>query len=113
MNDCLFCKIVAGEIPSEKVYEDDAVYAFRDINPAAPVHILVVPKRHIASVAEIDERNSDVLSAMFEAIAKIGKKQKLNDGYRVVTNVGEHGGQTVGHLHFHILGGKKLALSMC
>lgn len=113
MSDCLFCKIIAGDVPSTKVYEDDAVYAFRDINPAAPVHILVVPKRHIASAAEIDKNNSEVLASVFEAVAKIAREEKLDDGYRVVTNVGEHGGQTVGHLHFHILGGKKLALSMC
>lgn len=107
--DCLFCKIIAGEIPSSKVYEDESVFAFRDINPQAPVHILVVPKEHIACAADIDGTNSAYVAKCFEAIAKIAKAEGLNDGYRVVNNCGEFGGQTVMHLHFHIIGGEKLS----
>ncbi len=113
MEDCLFCKIIAGIIPSKKVFENETVLAFYDINPGAPVHILVVPKKHIASVAEIDSSNSDVLSAIFEAIAEIAREQGLDKGYRIVSNVGEHAGQTIEHLHFHILGGQELSLKMC
>lgn len=112
MADCLFCKIVAGEIPSTKVYEDESVYAFRDIAPQAPTHILVIPKEHIASVAEISEKNSAVVSHIFEVIAKIAEDEKLEGGYRVVSNCGDDAGQTVHHLHFHILGGKKLNVEM-
>lgn len=112
MADCLFCKIVAGEIPSTKVYEDERVLAFRDIAPQAPTHILVIPKEHIASVAEINEKNSAVVSHIFEVIAKIAKDEKLDGGYRVVSNCGDDAGQTVHHLHFHILGGKKLNVEM-
>lgn len=112
MADCLFCKIIAGEIPSTKVYEDDLCLAFRDINPQAPTHILVIPKMHIASVAEINAENSSVISHIFEKIAEIAKAEGLKDGYRVVSNCGDHAGQTVHHLHFHILGGKELALTM-
>lgn len=108
MNDCLFCKIIAGEIPSTKVYEDDCVYAFRDINPQAPTHILVLPKQHIACADEINAENSALVAKCFEAIAKIAKAEGLINGYRVVNNCGEDGGQTVKHLHFHILGGKRL-----
>lgn len=112
MSDCLFCKIIAGEIPSTKVYEDELVLAFRDIAPQAPTHILVIPKEHIASVAEINEKNSAVVSHIFEVIAKIAKDEKLDGGYRVVSNCGNDAGQTVHHLHFHILGGKKLNVEM-
>lgn len=112
MNDCLFCKIVAGEIPSTKVYEDESVYAFRDIAPQAPTHILVIPKEHIASVAEINESNSKVISHIFEVIAKIAREEGLSGGYRVVSNCGDDAGQTVHHLHYHILGGKKLNVEM-
>lgn len=113
MSDCLFCKIIAGEIPSTKVYEDDSVYAFKDINPLAPVHILVVPKNHISSAAEITAENSAVVSKIFEAAAKIAKEQGIaEDGFRIVTNCGEHGCQSVHHLHFHILGGKQLGVEM-
>lgn len=107
--DCLFCKIIAGEIPSSKVYEDDSVFAFRDINPQAPVHILVVPKAHISCAADIDGENSIYVAKCFEAIAKIAKAEGLDEGYRVVNNCGEAGGQTVMHLHFHIIGGEKLS----
>lgn len=110
--DCLFCKIVAGDIPSTKVYEDDAVLAFRDINPQAPTHILVIPKAHIASVAEITGENSGVIAHIFEVIPAIAKAEGLENGYRVVSNCGDHAGQTVHHLHFHILGGRELTLEM-
>ena len=111
--DCLFCKIIAGEIPCKKIYEDDSVLAFYDINPQAPVHILVIPKLHIKSAGEVTAENSKVISHIFEVVAQIAEEQKLEDGFRVVTNCGEHAGQTVGHLHFHILGGKQLELTMC
>lgn len=103
MDDCLFCKIIKGEIPSTKVYEDDFVYAFLDIAPQAPFHAVLVPKIHIGSAAEIDESNSKYVSKIYEAVAKIAKKENLEKGFRVVTNCGEDGGQTVGHLHFHLL----------
>jgi histidine triad (HIT) family protein len=112
MSNCLFCRIVAGEIPSTKVYEDETVLAFRDIAPQAPTHILVIPKAHIASVAEINADNSGVVSHIFEVIAKVAEAEGLTDGYRVVSNCGDHAGQTVHHLHFHILGGRQLALEM-
>ena len=112
MNDCLFCKIIAGEIPSTKVYEDEQVLAFRDIAPMAPTHILVIPKTHIAGVDEITPENSAVVAHIFEMIPIIAKEEGLANGYRVVSNIGADGGQTVRHLHFHILGGKKLDETM-
>lgn len=112
MADCIFCKIIAGEIPSTKVYEDEVCLAFRDINPQAPTHILVIPKQHIASVAEITAENSGVVAHIFEKIAEIAKAEGLNGGYRVVSNCGDDAGQTVHHLHFHILGGTELSLTM-
>lgn len=112
MSDCLFCKIIAGEIPSAKVYEDETVYAFRDIAPQAPTHILVIPKAHIGSVNEVNAQNSVLVAHIFEVIPQIAKAENLENGYRVVSNCGEHAGQTVHHLHFHILGGKQLALQM-
>ena len=108
MNDCLFCKIIAGEIPSAKVYEDEHVFAFRDINPQAPTHSLVVPKEHIASAAELTEKNASAAAHCLVAAAKIAGSEKLTGGYRIVSNVGPDAGQTVKHLHFHILGGKRL-----
>lgn len=111
--NCIFCKIVSGEIPSQKVYEDEKVYAFRDINPQAPTHILVIPKEHGASSAfDVDESNSDLIAACFEVIAKIARQEGLENGFRVITNAGADGGQTVNHLHFHLLGGKKLGEKM-
>ena len=110
--DCLFCKIIAGEIPSGKVYEDEWVYAFRDIAPQAPVHVLIVPKTHIASADEICDENADLVAHIFEAIPKIAKAEGLKNGYRVVTNIGDDGCQSVKHMHFHILGGKPLAGEM-
>ena len=107
--DCLFCKIINGNIPSAKVYENEYVYAFKDINPNAPVHVLVVPKTHIASVDEINADNVSLASEVLKAIPVIAKLCGLENGYRVVTNVGEDGCQSVKHMHFHILGGKKLA----
>lgn len=110
--DCLFCKIVDGIIPSTKVYEDETVFAFRDINPQAPTHILVIPKTHIASVNDVTAENSAVIAHIFEVIPAIAKAENLTGGYRVVSNCGADAGQTVHHLHFHILGGKPLALEM-
>ena len=110
--DCLFCKIVAGEIPSTKVYEDEKVLAFRDIAPQAPTHILVIPKAHIPSMDGIDAENSAVVAHIFSVIPKIAAAENLTGGYRVVSNCGADAGQTVFHLHFHILGGKPLALEM-
>ena len=110
--DCIFCKIVAGDIPSTKVYEDDTVLAFRDINPEAPTHIIVIPKEHISSANEICEANSAVVAHIFEVIPKIAAAEGLVDGYRIITNIGENGGQSVHHLHFHLLGGKKLTLKL-
>ena len=112
MENCLFCKIVAGDIPSTKVYEDDSVLAFRDIAPMAPTHILVIPKTHIGSVAEVTAENSTVVAHIFEVIPAIAKAEGLENGYRVVSNCGDDAGQTVHHLHFHILGGRKLTLEM-
>lgn len=108
MMDCLFCKIIAGEIPSAKVYENDYVYAFRDIQPQAPVHVLIVPKEHIASLDEVTTANSDIVRHVAEAIPKVAEILGLQNGYRVITNVGEDGCQSVRHLHFHLLGGTKL-----
>ena len=109
MMDCIFCKIVAGEIPSKKIYEDDKVLAFHDISPEAPVHFLVIPKEHIASLNEVNEENAEVFAHIFKTINKLVKEQGIaEDGYRVVTNCGEQGGQTVGHIHFHVLGGRNL-----
>lgn len=111
--DCLFCKIIAGEISCDKVYEDEQVLAFKDINPLAPVHILVIPKIHIESVAAVDSENSAVVAHIFEVIAKIAKEQDVDkDGFRVVSNCGENGCQSVKHLHFHILGGRRLDATM-
>lgn len=106
MSDCIFCKIISGEIPSEKIYEDDEAIAFRDIHPQAPVHFLVVPKKHIKSAAEITKENSGVVAHCFEVIAKLAKQENLSDGFRVVNNCGENAGQTVPHIHFHVLAGK-------
>ena len=110
--DCIFCSIIKGEIPSKKVYEDEACYAFLDINPQAKVHCLVVPKEHIASADAINADNADVVAKIFTAIPKIAAELGLSNGYRVVTNIGEDGCQSVKHIHFHILGGKKLSETM-
>ncbi|MBQ4154651.1 MAG: histidine triad nucleotide-binding protein [Clostridia bacterium] len=107
--DCLFCKIVAGEIPSTKIYEDEKVYAFADIEPQAPFHAIIVPKEHISSAAEITADNSHLIAAVFEAVSKIAKAENLEKGFRVVNNCGEDGGQTVEHIHFHLLARRNLA----
>ena len=112
MADCLFCKIIAGDIPSTKVYEDDSVFAFRDIAPQAPTHILVIPKAHISGCDGVTVDNSAVVAHIFEVIPKIAAAEDLTGGYRVVSNCGDDAGQTVHHLHFHILGGRKLTLEM-
>lgn len=106
--DCLFCKIIEGSIPSTKVYEDDYVYAFLDIEPQAPFHAVIVPKIHISSADEINDSNSIYVAKIFEAVAKISKQENLENGYRVVNNCGVDGGQTVGHLHFHLLARRNL-----
>ena len=110
--DCLFCAIKNGEIPSAKVYEDEWVYAFRDINPQAPVHVLVIPKEHISSLDAVTEENAPLAARVLAAIPKIARAEGLVNGYRVISNVGEDGCQSVKHLHFHILGGKKLSEKM-
>ena len=109
MADCLFCKIIAGEIPSKKVYEDDLCYAFYDIDPQAPTHFLVVPKTHIAGPHAVNDENGAVVGHIFAVIAKLAAELGLENGYRVVANDGADGGQTVGHLHFHVLAGRSLA----
>lgn len=108
MADCLFCKIIEGEIPSEKVYEDEFVYAFKDINPQAPFHALIIPKVHIQSAADINAENSIAVAKCFEAISAIAAENGLGNGFRVISNCGKDGGQTVFHLHFHLLGGRVL-----
>lgn len=110
--DCIFCKIVNNEIPSSKVYEDENILAFKDLNPQAPVHILVIPKIHIPSADGINAGNSNVIAALFEKIPAIAKDAGLTNGYRVITNCGEHACQSVKHLHFHLLGGAQLADKM-
>ena len=112
MSNCLFCKIVAGDIPSTKVYEDETVLAFRDIAPQAPTHILVIPKAHISGVSAITGENSHIVAHIFEVIPQIAAAEGLSQGFRVVSNCGDHAGQTVHHLHFHILGGQQLSLQM-
>ena len=112
MENCLFCKIVAGVIPSTKVYEDETVLAFRDIAPQAPTHILVIPKAHISGMSEISAENAALVAHCLEVVALVAKQENLTGGYRVVSNCGEDAGQTVPHLHFHILAGRKLALEM-
>lgn len=113
MSDCLFCKIAKGEIPSTKLYDDDSVIAFKDLYPQAPFHVLVVPKTHITSAADITSDNAPLVAKCFEVIAKLAKQENLEKGFRIINNCGEDGGQTVPHLHFHILAGKKLGEKMC
>ena len=112
MNDCLFCKIIAGEIPSTKVYEDEYVYAFRDIQPQAPVHILVIPKKHLASLNAVSDASDTELAACLRAVSRIAAQEKLENGYRVISNCGPDACQSVQHLHFHILGGRQLSEQM-
>ena len=110
--DCIFCKIIAGEIPSKKAYEDDDIFAFYDINPQAPTHILVIPKKHIASMAEVNEENINTVAHLMKMIPVIAKEAGLDGGFRIVSNAGDDACQSVHHLHFHILGGKKLPASL-
>lgn len=109
MADCLFCKIAAGEIPSDTVYKSDEVVAFRDINPAAPTHVLVIPVRHIASAADLSATDGPVLAEIFETMANLADSEGLSGGWRVVTNVGGDAGQSVHHLHFHLIGGRTMS----
>lgn len=109
MEDCIFCKIIAKQIPSNIVYEDEQIIAFRDIHPAAPVHVLVIPKKHIASLIELTKEDEAIVGKIYTVINQIAEKEGLKDkGFRVIVNCGEDGGQEVKHLHFHLLGGKKL-----
>lgn len=108
MTDCIFCKIVKGEIPSNLIYEDDKVVAFEDINPQAPIHYLVIPKEHIKSAADINEDNKDLIGHIFFIASKIAMQKGLDEGYRIVNNCGIDGGQTVDHIHFHVLGKRKM-----
>ena len=113
MDECIFCLIIKGEIPSKKLYEDDKVIAFHDINPEAPIHFLVVPKEHIESVNALNEENSDIIAHIFKVINKLVKEEKIADlGYRIINNCGRDGGQTVNHIHFHVLGGKTLPMKL-
>lgn len=114
MEDCLFCKIVKGEIPSTKVYEDEQILAFKDIHPVAPVHILVIPKKHISSVIDLNEEDEVLIGKIYTTINKIAKQEQIAEkGFRVIVNCGEDGGQEVKHLHFHLIGGKKLGTKVC
>lgn len=109
MEDCIFCKIIKGEIPSKKIYEDDKVYAFYDINPEAPVHFLVIPKEHIESANSLTEKNASIVSHIFLVINKLVSELGISEaGYRIVNNTGDNGGQSVHHMHFHVLGGRSL-----
>ena len=112
MTDCLFCKIIAGDIPSNKVYEDESVFAFYDIDPQAPTHFLVIPKEHIASCGEVTADNAAVVAHCLEVAAEVARLEGLTGGFRLVSNCGPDAGQTVNHLHFHVLGGKELSLEM-
>lgn len=112
MSDCVFCKIIAGDIPSNKVYEDERIVAIHDLSPQAPVHVLFIPKEHICCADALNDGNSDVVGHIFSRISTVAKELGLDNGYRVVNNCGEDGGQTVMHLHFHLLGGKKLDINM-
>ncbi|AQS59906.1 histidine triad nucleotide-binding protein [Desulforamulus ferrireducens] len=108
MQDCLFCKIIAGEIPAQKVYEDDQVLAFKDIAPVAPVHVLIIPKQHIATLEDLTAENAELMGHILVTAAKLAKELGLAKGYRVVSNCKEDGGQTVYHIHFHLIGGRQM-----
>ena len=109
MNDCIFCKIAAGEIPAQKVFEDDSVIAFKDLSPKAPVHVLIVPKKHIQSVAAFTAEDKDLAAHIFvDVVPKLAAELNVADGFRLVMNTGDDGGQTVNHLHVHLLGGRKM-----
>ena len=106
--DCLFCKIIAGEIPSDCLYEDDKIFVFRDIEPQAPTHFLVIPKKHIDSLDTLEDEDSELIGYIFMKIRDLAKKENLSAGYRVINNIGDDGGQSVKHMHFHVLGGRSL-----
>lgn len=108
MSDCLFCKILAGEIPSDKVYEDDKMFVFKDLYPKADVHLLAIPRVHIESLNEVNDEHDDIMAHMIKQLPKLAKEQGLNDGFRTIINTGKGGGQVVFHLHMHLLGGKNL-----
>ena len=108
MSDCLFCKIIKGKIPSKKVYEDDKVFAFEDINPQAPTHVLLVPRRHIVGLKEAAAEDAEILGYLQLVAAKLGRERQIEDGYRTVYNVGPRAGQSVFHLHLHLLGGRDM-----
>ncbi len=109
MSDCLFCKIASGDIPSTKVYEDELVYAFRDIDPQAPAHVLVIPKKHVKSVMDISAEDKELISRIFEVIQIVAKQEGIDEsGFRVVSNIGKDGLQSVEHLHFHVIGGRTM-----
>ncbi|MCD7943740.1 MAG: histidine triad nucleotide-binding protein [Clostridia bacterium] len=110
MMDCLFCKIIGGEVPSDKIYEDDMIFAFRDIAPEAKCHVLVVPKKHIGSIDELKSEDGEIVAHIFSKIPEIARLGGCTDGYRVISNCGHDAGQSVQHLHFHVLGGEKLPL---
>lgn len=112
MENCLFCKIIKGDIPSSKVFENDQVFAFRDINPQAPFHVLVVPKKHVESVAAIDQLSSDEIAACLKAVKQIASEASLSGGFRVISNCGPDACQSVPHLHFHVLGGRHMSDQM-
>lgn len=111
--DCLFCKIISGDIPSQKIFENEDIYAFKDIAPQAPVHIIIIPKKHISSADEINSENSVYIAKIFEKIPEIAKLCGLENGYRIINNCGEDGAQTIKHIHFHLIGGKKLTENIC
>ncbi|MBE5819933.1 MAG: histidine triad nucleotide-binding protein [Clostridiales bacterium] len=114
MDNCIFCKIINKEIPSTIVFEDDEILAFRDINPVAPVHVLVIPKKHISKLTELEENDEVIIGKIYKKINEIAKTEKIFEkGFRVIVNCGEDGGQEVGHLHFHLIGGKKLGTKIC
>ena len=108
MSDCLFCKILAGEIPSDKIYEDDKMFVFKDLYPKAEVHLLAIPRVHIESLNEVNDKHDDIMAHMIKQLPKLAKEQGLNDGFRTIINTGKGGGQVVFHLHMHLLGGKNL-----
>jgi len=108
MSDCLFCKILAGEIPSDKIYEDDKMFVFKDLYPKADVHLLAIPRVHIESLNEVNDEHDDIMAHMIKQLPKLAKEQGLNDGFRTIINTGKGGGQVVFHLHMHLLGGKNL-----
>lgn len=114
MEDCIFCKIINKQIPSTIVYEDEEILAFKDIHPVAPVHILVIPKKHIKSIMGLNQEDEKVVGKIYSVIQQIAKEQNIaDDGFRVIVNCGENGGQEVGHIHFHLIGGKNLGTKIC